>query len=81
MHLAVYYRLTDTQVSAIAKIRVYFGRSDVHYKYSFKSLDWRSGGLEVLSTRIDTFTKVSGPLFLPKYKNRQICAPSTTLSV
>jgi len=37
IHLAVYYRLTDAQVSAITNIRIYLGKLDVQYKHSLKN--------------------------------------------
>ena len=37
IHLAVYYRITDAQVSAITNIRIYLGKLDVQYKHSLKN--------------------------------------------
>ncbi len=37
MHLTIYYRLTDAQVSAIADMRIYVRDLDVYSKHSFKN--------------------------------------------
>jgi hypothetical protein len=37
MHLAVYYRLADSRVSAIANLRIYLGKLDIHYKHRLKT--------------------------------------------